>query len=124
MTASFTLGMEAHTNSAEYHEPMTGLPLGLTCGTVLGLGFILLTQGFLEEHEHLKFEGLEGLNAKKSLLIMGVMTLHSFTEGVREDRTAVAVTDADFRADRHRGVVWERSLTVAGPPHFGDISGP
>lgn len=51
-------------------------------GVLLGVVFMLSTKAFVEAHEDLKFNGLEGLNAKKALLVMGVMTVHSFTEGV------------------------------------------
>ncbi len=51
-------------------------------GIMSGLGFILASNKVLERYEHLKVGNLEGINAKKALLIVGVMTLHSFTEGV------------------------------------------
>ena len=50
---------------------------------MLGVVFIAVTKRILEQYEDLKFAQLEGLNARKALLIMGVMTLHSFSEGVR-----------------------------------------
>jgi len=51
-------------------------------GIVLGLAFILGTKSFLEAHEDLKIGDLGGADARKVLLIVFVMTLHSFTEGV------------------------------------------
>eukprot|EP00457_Paulinella_chromatophora_P003825 gb/GEZN01003833.1/.p1 GENE.gb/GEZN01003833.1/~~gb/GEZN01003833.1/.p1 ORF type:complete len:628 (-),score=28.04 gb/GEZN01003833.1/:9-1892(-) len=51
-------------------------------GIVLGIIFMACTKAFVEANEDLKFNGLEGLNAKKALLVMGVMTVHSFSEGV------------------------------------------
>jgi zinc transporter, ZIP family len=52
-------------------------------GVVLGLGFIVLTRALLQHDEHpAVFASMGGLNARKALLIVGVMTLHSFTEGV------------------------------------------
>src|ERR687897_1520392 len=52
-------------------------------GVVLGLGFIVLTRTLIQHEEHpVVFAQMGGLDASKALLIVGVMTLHSFTEGV------------------------------------------
>lgn len=51
-------------------------------GAILGLIFILGTKSFLEKHEDLKVGGLAGADARKVLLIIFVMTLHSFSEGI------------------------------------------
>lgn len=51
-------------------------------GICLGLGFILSTKSFLDKYEDLKVGGMVGGDARKVLLIIFVMTLHSFTEGV------------------------------------------
>ena len=52
-------------------------------GVVLGLGFIVLTRTIIQHEEHpMIFAQMGGLDARKALVIVGVMTLHSFTEGV------------------------------------------
>jgi zinc transporter, ZIP family len=52
-------------------------------GALLGLGFIVAARRLLRQDEHpAVFAGMGGLDARKALLIVGVMTLHSFTEGV------------------------------------------
>ena len=52
-------------------------------GALLGLGFIVAARHFLRQDEHpAVFAGMGGLDARKALLIVGVMTVHSFTEGV------------------------------------------
>lgn len=52
-------------------------------GCVLGLLFILGTKTFLDGHEEeVKFGSLSGADTRKLLLIVFVMTLHSFSEGV------------------------------------------
>jgi zinc transporter ZupT len=52
-------------------------------GVVLGLGFIVLTRTLIRREEHpVVFAQMGGLDASKALLIVGVMTLHSFAEGV------------------------------------------
>jgi len=51
-------------------------------GALLGLLFIRVTQLFLDNNEEVSLSAFEGANAKKVLLILLVMTLHSFSEGV------------------------------------------
>jgi zinc transporter ZupT len=52
-------------------------------GALLGLGFIVAARRLLRKNEHpAVFAGMGGLDARKALLIVGVMTVHSFTEGV------------------------------------------
>jgi len=54
-------------------------------GVVLGLGYILLTRALLQLRKRrlpVGFAEMGALDARKALLIVGVMTLHSFTEGV------------------------------------------
>jgi len=50
-------------------------------GVALGLVFILLSHRYLEGRE-VSFGDLKGLDARKALMIVGIMTLHSFAEGV------------------------------------------
>jgi zinc transporter, ZIP family len=52
-------------------------------GVVLGLSFIVITRTLIQHEEHpVVFAQMGGIDARKALLIVGVMTLHSFTEGV------------------------------------------
>ena len=52
--------------------------LGVACGTV----FIDRCQRFLAAHQDLvEFSGLKGMDAKKAVLFVGVMTLHAVGEG-------------------------------------------
>src|SRR3712207_2343476 len=52
-------------------------------GSLLGLGFIVAARRFLRQEEHpAVFASMSDLDARKALLIVGVMTVHSFTEGV------------------------------------------
>lgn len=51
-------------------------------GVALGLVFITLSHGYLEGRETLKVGRLEGADALKGLMMVGVMTVHSVTEGV------------------------------------------
>ena len=52
-------------------------------GALLGLAFIVGARRFLRQEEHpAVFASMSDLDASKALLIVGVMTIHSFTEGV------------------------------------------
>lgn len=53
-----------------------------TLGTVIGLLFIHFGQKKLSGNQEIQIGELKGANALKALLIVGVMTLHSFAEGV------------------------------------------
>lgn len=57
-------------------------PTRLLMGIVLGLGGILLGQKLVSDSHAPSVANLDGLDAKKALLIIGVMTVHSFAEGV------------------------------------------
>lgn len=51
-------------------------------GAAIGFGFVALTQHWVEQHDPPHLGALHGLDAKKAFLMVGVMTVHSFTEGV------------------------------------------
>lgn len=51
-------------------------------GVLLGLLFILLSQKWLSSKDDLQVGDLKGADATKALLILGIMTIHSFAEGV------------------------------------------
>ncbi len=62
-----------------------GLDAGLVrviAGATLGVLFIALSTHWLHGYQELAVGTLRGADAKKALLIIGVMTLHSVTEGV------------------------------------------
>lgn len=50
-------------------------------GAAAGVGFILITQRLLGDHE-IAFASLTGADARRMLLIVIVMTVHSFAEGI------------------------------------------
>ncbi len=54
----------------------------LVIGVLIGLALIVVAQRWLSNYEHLSVGQLEGAGALKALLIVGVMTIHSFAEGV------------------------------------------
>jgi zinc transporter ZupT len=54
----------------------------LILGVMLGLVFMVLTHRYLEGRDDLQIGELKGANALKAFMILGAMTLHSFSEGV------------------------------------------
>ena len=54
----------------------------MVAGILVGVAFITLTHRYLENHDELEVGELQGASALKALMIVGVMTLHSFAEGV------------------------------------------
>jgi ZIP family zinc transporter len=60
-----------------------GVSAGKTAvGALLGFAFILVTRGALGHQRHAHFGALRGADALGAVMIVGVMTLHSFTEGI------------------------------------------
>ncbi len=52
-------------------------------GVIIGLGFIILSQKVLDRYNHnFSIKDISKADSTKILLILGIMTLHSFTEGV------------------------------------------
>lgn len=60
---------------------LRGVP-STVVGALLGALFVWASGKWLDEREDLDVGALRGANAKKALLIMGVMTVHSLAEGV------------------------------------------
>ena len=51
-------------------------------GALIGLAFIRVTTHFLDQHEDISIGKLDALDARRILLVVVVMSLHSFSEGV------------------------------------------
>jgi zinc transporter ZupT len=64
-----------------YEGLMAGL-LRVVSGALLGVLFIALSSRWLGGHHELELGTLRGADALKGLMIIGIMTTHSFTEGV------------------------------------------
>ncbi len=62
-----------------------GVTLNITLtfvGVLLGLGAILLSNRLLSREGEVEVADLSGANATKALMILGIMTAHSFAEGI------------------------------------------
>jgi zinc transporter, ZIP family len=57
-------------------------PLRTAAGALFGAGFIVLSRRVLRHRREVGFGVLRGADARGALMIVGVMTVHSFTEGV------------------------------------------
>ncbi len=57
-------------------------PVRVIVGAMAGVLFIALTSKWIHGHSGLEIGALRGADARKGLLIIGIMTVHSFTEGV------------------------------------------
>jgi zinc transporter, ZIP family len=55
---------------------------GTVVGALLGVVAIAVARRLIGGHEHLQVGALQGADASKAVLIVGVMTVHSFAEGV------------------------------------------
>jgi zinc transporter ZupT len=80
--ASYSLFVEGCTfvEAGDVSDISSGVRTAI--GALLGLVFILGTKQFLEKYEDLHVGELGGADARRALLILFVMTLHSFSEGV------------------------------------------
>eukprot|EP00750_Incisomonas_marina_P000070 INCI10046.1.p1 GENE.INCI10046.1~~INCI10046.1.p1 ORF type:complete len:256 (-),score=42.84 INCI10046.1:911-1678(-) len=61
-------------------------------GVAIGVGFMLWSKKKLDEHGELEIGNLHGASAQRALLIIGVMTLHSFAEGLVRVNLACSFT--------------------------------
>ena len=80
--ASYSLFVEGCTFHDDNDDSSLSPVLRTAIGCVMGLLFILGTKSFLDSHEDVKVGSLSGADTRKILLIVFVMTLHSFSEGV------------------------------------------
>jgi ZIP family zinc transporter len=80
--ASYSLLVEGCTFSDEHDTSGLSVTVRTGIGCLFGLLFILGTKTFLDQNEDVKLGSLNGADTKKILLIIFVMTLHSFSEGV------------------------------------------
>ena len=57
-------------------------PGRVVAGAAVGVIFIAVTRRIVGQYDELRFGRLEAADAKKAILIIAVMTVHSFSEGV------------------------------------------
>jgi ZIP family zinc transporter len=57
-------------------------PVRALIGVSVGILFISVTHSIIQKRQDLHIGAIQGADARKAILILGVMTLHSFSEGV------------------------------------------
>jgi len=82
IAASYSLILEGCTFKEPDDMSEISSQIRTLIGVVLGLGFIIATKSFLDQHEDVRVGALAGADARRIILIIFVMTLHSFSEGV------------------------------------------
>jgi ZIP family zinc transporter len=89
IAGGFMLGASA----GLFYEGATRNPSRTAIGAVVGVGFIMVTTTLLGRTEDAHVGDLRGARGMTAVLVIGVMTVHSFTEGV-----AIGVSFADGRS--------------------------
>ena len=79
--ASGALLFEGFEVNLPTHSPLTS-PQGTVLGSLVGLLAMLASQHLLQGADDHKLAVLNGINLRKGLLIIMVMTIHSFSEGI------------------------------------------
>jgi len=80
-SASAALIIEGVELGVGERAPFTPLQC-VAIGGVIGIMFIVASQRILDGSDDVKFSIIEGIDARRALLIVVVMTLHSFSEGI------------------------------------------
>ena len=78
VAAGFMLGASL----ALFYEGLRRNALGTALGTIAGVAFIFLSRRMLAGHNELHIGKLRGARGLTAVMVVGVMTLHSITEGV------------------------------------------
>ena len=89
IAGGFMLGASA----GLFYEGATRSLPRTVAGAVVGVGFIMVTTTLLGRTEDAHVGDLRGARGMTAVLVIGVMTVHSFTEGV-----AIGVSFADGRS--------------------------
>lgn len=82
MSNSIAAGLMIAASFGLLYEGLESGLVRVVTGAVGGVLFIALSSRWLRGHRELELGTLRGVDARKALLIIGVMTAHSFTEGV------------------------------------------
>lgn len=110
LAAGFMLGASA----GLFYEGWLRNPLGTLAGAAVGVAFIAVTSALLSHQHEIEIGSLRGARGLTALLVIGVMTVHSFTEGV-----AVGVS---FAGEQSLGILIAIAIAVHNIPEGVAIS--
>ena len=82
MANSIAAGLMIAASFGLIYEGLTAGLFRVIGGALLGVLFIAWSTAWLHRHRELELGTLRGADALKAMVIIGVMTVHSFTEGV------------------------------------------
>jgi zinc transporter ZupT len=82
MANSVAAGLMIAASFGLIYEGLNAGLMRVIAGALLGVAFIASSTRWLHGHGELQLGTLRGVDAGRALLIIGVMTVHSFTEGV------------------------------------------
>ncbi|MDX1545437.1 MAG: ZIP family metal transporter [Rhodothermales bacterium] len=82
LSNALAAGLMLAASAMLFYEGAQESPLLVSAGAATGVVFIVGSRRLLSERNDLHVGNLQGADALKALMIVGVMTVHSFTEGV------------------------------------------
>jgi zinc transporter, ZIP family len=80
-TTAIAAGLMVAASFGLVYEGLDYSALGTSMGALLGLGFIVVSRSVLG-HRHEGVLGMDNASGTKALVFIGVMTIHSATEGI------------------------------------------
>jgi ZIP family zinc transporter len=82
VASALAAGFMVAASALLFYEGAHESVLGVVSGAVVGVLFVACASRLLVGRKDLHFEALAGADARRALLLVGVMTLHSFAEGI------------------------------------------
>jgi len=114
--ASAALIMEGIELGVDERSPVTPAQC-VALGAAIGVAFIAISQRVLDGVGDVHLGILEGIDARRALLIVVVMTLHSFSEGI-----GIGVSFGEQLGSTHLGMLITTTLAVHNVPEGFAVS--
>jgi ZIP family zinc transporter len=114
ISSSLAAGFMIGASAGLFYEGLTRNVMGTVVGALVGFGFISATQRFLGARRDAHVGNLRGARGMSALLVIGIMTVHSFTEGV-----AIGVS---FAGEESLGVLIALAIAIHNIPEGVAVS--